>query len=232
MNRWDSVNVEGSDMPIYVTLPDGGHSHPAIVLTFHRTGLDRFTTESADRLADAGFLTVAPDFYHRHKKLESEEAVKLRMDKEVIADIARTVEHLDGFDNIKTGKMTIMGHCMGGRTAFLGACALPDTFKICVPFYSGGVFVSWGDGPSVFERFTNLKCPVIGFFGNDDENPSPKDVDKFDERLSELSIEHVFYRYDGANHAFQNTMNPSRYKQEQAEDAWQKVITHLSERFL
>ena len=139
MNRWDSVNVEGSDMPIYVALPDGGHSHPAIVLTFHRTGLDRFTTESADRLAEAGFLTVAPDFYHRHKAMDAEEAVKLRNDEEVIADISATVRHLNVLDNVKTDNLTIMGHCMGGRTALLGACVLPNSFKLCLPFYTVGM---------------------------------------------------------------------------------------------
>ena len=232
MNRWDTLNVGSSEMPIYVALPNNGNSYPAIVLTFHRTGLDEFTKESADRLAEAGFLTVAPDFYHRHKEMDAEEAVKLRNDEEVIADISATVRHLNVLDNVKTDNLTIMGHCMGGRTALLGACVFPNSFKLCLPFYGGGVFVAWGDGPSVFERFNNLKCPVIGFFGNDDENPSPKDVDKFDQRLTELSIEHKFFRYDGANHAFQNTMNPSRYKKEQSEDAWQKVIALLSERFL
>ena len=132
MNRWDSLNVGSSEMPIYVALPDNGHSHPAIVLTFHRTGLDKFTKESADRLAEAGFLTVAPDFYHRHKELDAEEAVKLRDDEEVIADISATVRYLNVLDNTKTDNLTIMGHCMGGRTALLGACVLPNSLNLAV----------------------------------------------------------------------------------------------------
>ena len=62
----------------------------------------KFTKESADRLAEAGFLTVAPDFYHRHKEMDAEEAVKLRNDDEVIADISATLRHLNILDNDKT----------------------------------------------------------------------------------------------------------------------------------
>ncbi len=232
MSRWDTVNVGGSDMPVYVGEPEGAGPHPTIVLTFHRGGMDSFTTESADRLAASGFLTLAPDFYHRKKGMDSEEAVNFRMDDDVIADISATVDHIRSLANADTSRMAIMGHCMGGRTAYLGACALPDTFKLCIPFYSGGALLPWGDGPSVFERFDSLKCTVYGFYGNDDQNPSPEDVDKFDARLTALGVDHTFYRYDGAGHAFQNTLNKKGYRPEQSEDAWGKVMGHLNDHLL
>ena len=232
MSRWDTVNVGGSDMPVYVGEPEGAGPHPTIFLTFHRGGMDSFTTESADRLAASGFLTLAPDFYHRKKGMDSEEAVNFRMDDDVIADISATVDHIGSLANADTSRMAIMGHCMGGRTAYLGACALPDTFKLCIPFYSGGALLPWGDGPSVFERFDSLKCTVYGFYGNDDQNPSPEDVDKFDARLTELGVDHTFYRYDGAGHAFQNTLNKKGYRPEQSEDAWGKVMGHLNDHLL
>ncbi|MBK17748.1 MAG: hypothetical protein CMM52_02775 [Rhodospirillaceae bacterium] len=232
MSRWDSVNVDGSEMPIYVGEPDSDGPHPVIVLTFHRGGMDSFTTESADRLGKAGFLTFAPDFYHRKKGMNPTEAVTFRLDNDVIDDITATVNHIATLDNADPDRMAIMGHCMGGRTAYLGAAALPTTFKLCIPFYSGGAFSPWGEGPSVYDRFDQLQCVVYGFYGNDDKNPSPADVDRFDARLTELDVEHTFYRYDGAGHAFQNTVNPDNFRAEQAEDAWVKVIGHLSDHLL
>ncbi|MEE2655820.1 MAG: dienelactone hydrolase family protein [Pseudomonadota bacterium] len=228
MSRWDEVVVGDSNMPIYVGEPAGSGPHPIIILTFHRGGMDRFTIESTDRLASEGFFTLAPDFYHRYKDLEAEEAVKFRLDVEVIADIKAAVGHASSLDSANVSQMAIMGHCMGGRTAYLGACALPDTFKLCIPFYSGGVFSSWGDGPSVFDRFNCLKCRVHGFYGNEDKNPSPDDVNRFDKRLTELGVEHTFYRYDGAGHAFQNTVNAANFRPDQSEDAWGKVLKILN----
>jgi carboxymethylenebutenolidase len=229
MSRWDTVNVDGGDMPIYVGEPEGAGSHPTVLLTFHRGGMDSSTIGIVDRLAAAGFLTLAPDFYHRKKGMDAEEAVNFRLDNDVIADISATVDHIETLVNADTSRMAIMGHCMGGRTSYLGACALPDSFKLCIPFYSGGAFLPWGDGPSVFDRFDNLRCIVYGFYGNDDKNPSPEDVDKFDARLSELGVEHTFYRYDGAGHAFQNVLNEAGYRPEQSEDAWGKVLGHLKD---
>ena len=115
---------------------------------------------------------MAPDFYHRKKGMAPEEAVNFRLDDDVIADISATVDHIDSLDNSNSSRMAIMGHCMGGRTAYLGACVLSDRFKLCIPFYSGGAFSPWGGGPSVFDRFDSLKSTVYGFYGNDDKNPS------------------------------------------------------------
>jgi carboxymethylenebutenolidase len=215
-----------------MALPDGPGIHPGVVLAFHRGGMDAFTTESADRLAAAGFAAAAPDFYHRREGESADEAINHRNDAEVIADLTATVNHLRAMSEVDDGRLVSMGHCMGGRIAWLAACALPDAFKLCVPFYSGGVFTSWGDGPTAFDRFDQLKCPVVGFFGNEDGNPSPEDVGKFDARLDELGIEHVFNRYDGAGHAFQNTLNPKSYRPEISERAWETLIGELNKRLM
>ena len=75
----------------------------------------------------------------------------------------------------------------------------------------------------------NITCPVVGFFGNDDGNPSPEDVDRLDAELSKHGIAHSFHRYDGAGHAFQNFLNEANYRESQAEDAWGKVIDFFGE---
>ena len=227
MRGWSTIRAGDSDMPVYVGEPDGEGPHPAIVLTFHRGGMDSFTIESVDRLAAAGFFTMAPDFYHRKKGIAPDEAVKFRLDEDIISDIRATVNCIDSLKNANPSLMAIMGHCMGGRTAYLGASVLSDRFKLCVPFYSGGVFSPWGEGPSVFDRFGDLKSIVYGFYGNDDKNPSPADVDKFDEHLTELGVEHKFYRYDGAGHAFQNFVAPERFRPEATADSWGKTISYL-----
>jgi carboxymethylenebutenolidase len=46
----------------------------------------------------------------------------------------------------------------------------------------------------------------------------------YDAALTKAGVEHVFHRYDGANHAFQNQFEAERYHPQAAEDAWKKVL--------
>ena len=39
-------------------------SHAAVVVTYHREGLDDFTAWKVDQLAAAGFQAIAPNHYH------------------------------------------------------------------------------------------------------------------------------------------------------------------------
>jgi carboxymethylenebutenolidase len=76
-----------------------------------------------------------------------------------------------------------------------------------------------------------LRCPLLGLFGNDDENPNADQVNRTEAELKRLGKVYEFYRYDGAGHAFFNTARVS-YRPEQAADGWAKVFkflqTHLT----
>jgi carboxymethylenebutenolidase len=228
MERTDHVVVDGSEMDVYMAVPEGKGPHPGVLVAFHRGGMDEFTIDRVDRLAEAGFAACAPDFYHRRKGEPSEEAVQHRLDAEIVADLQATVAHLRGLPEVDGDRLAIVGHCMGGRVAFLGAAALNDVFQACVPCYSGGVLTAWGNGPTVFDRFKDIRCPVMGCFGNEDRNPSPADVDKFEVELARFGVPYVFHRYDGAGHAFQNFISPKSYRAGPAQDSWEKTLAFLS----
>jgi carboxymethylenebutenolidase len=226
--RFDRVTVEGKPMDIYIAVPDGSGPFPAVVVMFHRSAIDAFTKDRVDRLAAAGYVAAAPDLYHR-RPVEEDEPAKMAAlrDVEILSDVEATVAHLRGLGNVDTGRMAILGHCMGGRMAFLGAAANP-AFRASVIHYCGNMFKPWGDGvPTPFERLAGLKGPVIGFFGNDDKNPSPADVDKIDGELTRLGVRHEFHRYDGAAHAFQNFVRPDAHRPAAAEDSWKKALAFL-----
>ena len=190
-------------MEMMVASPDGAGPRPGIVVMSHRPGLDGFTAKITDLLAADGFKAAAPDIYHRLPPgQDTREKKFLIRDSEIIADIAATVEFLESEPDVDASRLAILGHCMGGRMAILGASAL-DHFRAAVVFYGGNLFECRGeDGPTPFERLADITCPVAGFFGNGDKNPSPADVDRVDAELTRLGIAHEFHRYDGVGHAF------------------------------
>ena len=98
-------------------------------------------------------------------------------------------------------------------------------------FYAGRVKLVLGEGnPPAIDLTANITCPVMGFFGNKDENPSPKDVDDYSAALKKSGVEHTFHRYDGAGHAFQSFNSEERYHHNASEDAWEKVLAFFEEK--
>jgi carboxymethylenebutenolidase len=117
-----------------------------------------------------------------------------------------------------------MGFCSGGRHAYLTACRVPE-FDAIVDCWGGNVIV---DDKSLLnakrpvapiDLTEQLKCPLIGIFGNDDENPTADQVNRTEAVLKRLGNNYEFHRYDGAGHAFFNTTRTA-YRPEQAADGW------------
>jgi carboxymethylenebutenolidase len=227
MAQYEEIRVDGVPMRILYAAPAVRGPHPAIVIMFHRDAFDAFTHKLADDLAAKGYVAAAPDVYHWPPVAATPRENPLPRDPGIIKDVAATVDWLGKRADVDMKRLGIMGHCMGGRMSFVGASNHP-AFRACVVYYGGNMFVAWSDdGPTGFEMLKGLRCPVAGFFGNDDQNPSPADVDRIDAELSRLGIEHSFHRYDGAGHAFQNFISEQRYRPEPTRESWKKTIEFL-----
>ena len=76
-------------------------------------------------------------------------------------------------------------------------------------------------------RRQTSSCPILGLFGNDDENPNADQVNRTEAVLKKLGKNYEFHRYDGAGHAFFNTSRVA-YRAEQAADGWKKVFAFFN----
>jgi len=73
------------------------------------------------------------------------------------------------------------------------------------------------------ELTAEIRCPLLGLFGNEDTNPSPDHVNRTEAELKRLGKNYEFHRYDGAGHGFFAANRPN-YRPEQATDGWKKVF--------
>ena len=97
-------------------------------------------------------------------------------------------------------------------------------------FYGGRIKLSFVDAaPAPITLAGNIRCPVLGIFGNEDQGPSPQDVDDYQAALAANGVSHDFHRYDGAGHGFQDFNNPERYRETQSRDAWQKALAFFDQ---
>ncbi len=229
MARFEEIEVNGSPMRICLASPDGNGPRPAVIVMCHIGGLDEFTEDRVDRLAAAGYVAAAPDVFHYHDWIEDKEARRASLrDKSIIDDVQACIAHIEDVEKVDAERLAILGHCMGGRTAMLGAGNISRIGPLVI-YYGGRTMNSWGgDGPTPFERISSIKGPVIGFFGLDDTEPSPEDVDKIEAEFKRHGIACKFHRYEGAGHAFQNFMSSERYREAAANDSWEKTLKFLS----
>lgn len=221
-----TLTVGGSPMGVYLEAPVRTAPGAAILLMYHRGGIDDFTKGIVKRLAAGGYLVAVPDVSHRvPRDVPMTERKQFLKDSEVVADMRATVECLKSRPDVDKDRIVIMGHCMGGRMALLGAGTLPDV-KAAVVYYGGGVMLSWGgEGWTPFDKLRNIRCPVIGFFGNKDVNPSPENVNEIDAELTRHGITHTFHRYPDVGHGFQHPETPE--EEAASEDAWAKAFAFL-----
>ena len=95
------------------------------------------------------------------------------------------------------------------------------------------MFKPWSDdGPAPFELLKDLRGPVLGFSGDQDQNPSPDDMNKISAELTRCGKEHKFHLYQGAGHAFQNFLSAERYREEATKDSWAKMKVFLEKNLI
>jgi carboxymethylenebutenolidase len=178
-------------------------------------------------------VAAAPNFYHRRPTEEDPvTSMKHLKDGELVDDINETVKLLTAMDSVRKDRIGTVGHCLGGRTSYLGLVYNP-IFMAAALLYHGNIFESRGEGmPAPFALTKNIHCPIFGVFGNDDVNPSPAMVEQLGQELSRLGIRHEFHSYDATGHAFQDFHAASQYRPKSADDAWGKMLSFLKREML
>lgn len=228
------IDIEGNQVEALVSKPDGDGPFPAVVVAQHLPadqGLKQcvFTNSVADRYAEAGYACAVPYLFQRQPvERDRQEKRKYMHDDEVMTDLTAGYNYLASQGHVDSERIGVLGHCFGGRIVILAAVRDPN-YKVAMDFWGGGVNTGWGEGmPAPLDSVGKISCPVAGFFGNDDQNPSPQDVDELEAALKSAGATYEFHRYDGAGHAFQDFNREERYRPEAAEDAWAKAIDFLN----
>jgi carboxymethylenebutenolidase len=231
IGSWDFISVDEGKMRGYLTLPAADRPVPGIVVIHGQSGVEDFI-QVTHILAAAGYVAVAPDLFHREGADTKNDAPGRRSrlrDDTVIKDVNAALRFLKANEQVDGARLGIVGFCMGGRVVYLAASASPD-LRAAVMYYGGDTMVAWGSGPSPFERTAQIRCPILGQFGEDDENPSPADVRKLDAELTRHGKAHELHSYAGVGHAFAN-LNSAKYSREVADRSWVRSFEFFARHF-
>jgi carboxymethylenebutenolidase len=234
----------GSEIHAYIAQPDGAGPYPGVVLIHHVPGWDEFYREFARRFAEHGYIAIVPNLFEQYGHgTPSEVGARARedgypADAAVVADAVASAAWIKS-QATSNGNVGVIGSCSGGRHATLVA-SKSDQFGAAVNLWGGGVVATPDQltakrPEAVVDLTPQLAAPLLGIFGNDDQNPSPAAVDTHEEALKAAGKvegkDYVFVRYDGAGHGFMYHHTPA-YRPQQAMDAWEKVDAFFKEKLV
>jgi len=215
----------------YLAEPEGTGPFPAVLMIHEAFGLNDIARRQADRLAAAGYLTLAVDLFSdggTGRCLVATMRSLLSGSGKAFADLAagRTWLKQSGRTN---GKIGVIGFCMGGGFALLIA---NDGFDAAA--------VNYGRLPRDTEEALRGACPVVGNFGKADRT-LPGAAAKLAAALETLGVEHDIREFDGAGHAFMNDAEEGprplrplfrvmgiKPDPAAAAEAWQRIEDHFA----
>ena len=204
-------------------LAEAGRGQPGVVVIQEWWGLNSQICGIADRFAAAGFNALAPDLYQGRIAQDADEASHmmdgLDFPGATQQDIRGAVEQLKAI----SGKIGVMGFCMGGALTVGAAVHLPPhlpELAAAVCFY--------GIPPKAFADPARIRIPFQGHFASRDNWITPALVDALEAAMTAAGNPPQIHRYL-ADHAFFNQLRPEVYDAQAATLAWQRSLAFLQQ---
>lgn len=230
--------ADGVSMPVHLSRPSGDPAPTGVIVAHELFAVNPDIRRVADDLADAGYLTIAPEFYHRHTRpgrwLERDEsgrqegfALLHRLDREqVLTDVDACLRWLRSQPGIES--VAMVGFSAGGHLSYLAACRLPVSRTAVL--YGGWLRTT--DIPMSRPTPTLALTPgitgeLLYLVGEDDALIDVAQRDQIRGALREAGIRHEMVGYPGAEHAFFWPGTPA-FDQQERDDAWRRILAMLA----
>ncbi|MGP1387031.1 MAG: dienelactone hydrolase family protein [Thainema sp.] len=229
-----AITTPDGQMPAFLCQPVASHPCPAVLLLMEAFGLTTHIRDVAVRIAQAGYVVLAPDLYYRegvhitfgYNQVADAMATMYRLDfgQPIEQDLKSAIATLKSCDPVDPNRIGVTGFCLGGGLTFLTACRFSAEIAAAAPFY-GMVLDEWIDAVK------DITVPILLFFGGQDPFISCDRIQHIEARFQELNKDYRVKVYPEANHGFfcheRNSYHPAA-----ATDAWQELIQffnmHLS----
>jgi carboxymethylenebutenolidase len=198
-----SVVTPHHTLNAYLSLPQGTGRHPGVVVIHDIFGMSADLRRNTDWLAASGYVTVAPDLFSWGGRIQCLRATF----RDIAARRGRSVDDIDAVRSWLqrrddcTGKVGIIGFCMGGAYALFMA---PDhDFTVSS--------VNYGRVPKDAKTTLSGACPIVGSFGARDRTLRGA-ATLLEEALTAQGIAHDIKEYPEAGHSFLNNHDGLLFK--------------------
>lgn len=231
--RMIEFDANGSSAPGYLATPDGAAGAPGVIVLHAWWGLTEPFRQACDRLAEAGFVALAPDLYRGKTTAQIEEAEALAgaLDQEVErarGDIAGAAQFLRQHAATSApdatsaadgrGALGVVGFSLGGAYALGASVRLAEEIAAVVIFYATYTGLDFGRAQAAY----------LGHFAANDPFEPPESVAQLEQELQAAGKQTNFYTYPGTTHWFFEANRPDAYNASATTQAWERTIGFLN----
>jgi carboxymethylenebutenolidase len=225
-HEWVQIPVGARTLHAFVVYPEVKEKTAAIIVIHENKGLTDWVRGAADQFAEAGLIAVAPDLLSgmgpgggKTSDFPSVDAATQALYKlppdQVTADLSAAAEYASKLASCN-GKVAVGGFCWGGG----------QTFRFATHRESlSAAFVFYGPAPEDKAALARIKCPVYGFYGENDSRISAG-IPKITDAMREAGKSYDPVIYKGAGHGFMRSGEMPDGKpddQKARADAWVRL---------
>ena len=228
---------------MYIAQPATPGHYPAVLIGMELFGLTAHIREITDRIAELGYVAVAPDFYHRSQhdaelayttegRAQGFTLLHNMTRQQVLTDIGTVRDWLITQPQVLTS-FGFIGFSLGAHIAYLAASEY--VFSACACFYGG--WLTCTDIPLSRPEPTLERTPgiainggeLIYFSGGNDPLITAEQRNLIQHALQQAGVNHELIVYPEATHGFfcdqRDTFNIVAH-----DAAWQRVQILLAKR--
>lgn len=217
------IVIAETQAPGVLAVPTSG-SGPGVIVIQEWWGLVPHIEDVTQRVAEAGFVALAIDFYRGVETTEPDEAEKLMMGLQVAdaaADISAAAEYLVQRPEVTGTVLGTIGFCMGGGLSLL-APTVSDRVGAAVAFYPA---MPWPDFSPQWQRYAG-KAAEIHTAESDEGWAGPR-IAEYADAIAAAGGHVTIHDYPGSVHAFFNDERPEVFQERNARLAWDRSIAFL-----
>jgi carboxymethylenebutenolidase len=206
----------------YIAVPASG-SGPGVLVLHAWWGLTDVFRGACDRLADAGFVALAPDLYDGATTASIAEAEQLSQrldDAATRATILDALYHLRAHPGVRDTPVGVIGFSLGAFYAYWLSTERPDAVAAVVVYYGTG-------DPGA--DYTRARAAYLGHYATLDPYEPEEGVRQLEMALRAGGREVSFHTYPGTGHWFAEDNRPDAYNADAAALAWERTLAFLRE---
>src|SRR5450759_1214509 len=230
--------ADGTIMPAYLARPAADQAPTGVIVAHELFAVNPDIRGVANDLAEAGYLTIAPEFYHRDAQpgrwLERDDAGRQegfrllhRLERpHALADVSACISWLESQPAIE--RIAMIGFSAGGHLSYLAACRLPVSRTVVL--YGGWLpttDIPMSQPTPTLEETSGISGRVLYLVGEDDTLIDAGQRGQIRDALRRAGAEHELVSYPGTGHAFFWPDTPA-FSKTARDDAWSRILAMLA----